>query len=277
MPYTPRTIAQIQSQIIFNKNADANLSVLNSTSQVSYWNLWTFITAMAISLLEQIMSIFIADVETVVSKAVPGTALWIQSEVFKFQAGDVVSINSDFTIDYPIINVSNQIIKACAVVVSPSGAISVKVAKGSPLAPLSGGEVTELNSYLDTILPAGQTTGIISVAADLLQVNAIVYYNGQFNSVIQTNVNAALTDYLSIIPFNGLVKISDIEKVILGVQGVVDVTFSQITVTPFSGSPANLILASALVSRSAQTYSGYLVNDPGNLFSATITYSVAQQ
>lgn len=278
MAYTARTIAQIQAQIIVNKGLQTSLSGLTSTSKAAYWYLFTYITAVAISLLEQIWAILVNEIETDVSKAVPGTINWIQARVIDFQAGNVIQLNTDFTLSYPDPQLP-LIITSAAVTAGSTGALSVKVAKGgtTPTA-LSGGEITELTSYLSAILPAGQIPQIISSAADTLQVNAIVYYNGQYNSVISANVIAALNTYMTLLPFNGLVKVSDIEKTILGVTGVVDVTISQITITPTIGSVANLILASTLVARSYQTYSGYLTNAANpNDFPTTITFQVAAQ
>ncbi len=273
MPYVPQTIAQIQANIIAQKQSQPALNGLTSTSKVAYWNLWTFIFAVASSLLQQIWAGLVDEIETDVAKAVPGTALWIQSEVLKFQDGDVVQINSDFTISYPVIDTTKQIITAAAVVVGSSGSINVKVATGSPLAPISGTQLTELQAYLGAILPAGQVPNVISIAADTLQVNATIYYNGQFNSVIQANVIAALNSYMNLLPFNGLVRTSDIETTILSVDGVVDVSFTQITV-----GAIDLILASLILLRSTQTISGYLNNATApNDFANTLTFIVAQQ
>ena len=221
------------------------------------------------------------QIETTVASAVPGTAAWIQAQVLAFQDGNTIQINPNFTFVYPA-PASPTPITAAAVVVSPSGGINIKVAQGAvgSQTALSGGQLTELTAYLNAILPAGMNPNIISVAADTLQVNAVVYYNGQFNLVIQANVIAALNAYMASLPFNGLVRISDIEKVILGVQGVTDVVFTQITCTPVAagGAAVNLIAGSTTIVRSYQTYAGYLVNAaPTNDFANTLSFVVATQ
>lgn len=278
MSFTPQTWQQIQANIIAQKQSQSALNGLTSTSKVAYWNLWTFIFAVAANLLQQTWAILVGEIEADVSKEVPGTAPWIQAQLLAFQAGDIVQINSDFTIGYPAPDPTAQVITAAAVVVTPSGNILAKVAGGSPLAPITSPQITELTSYLQTILPAGQGVSVISANADTLQVTANIYYNGQYNSVIQANVITALNAYMSLVPFNGLVKISDIEKTILGVSGVVDVVFTTIYCVPVLGSPIYLVQAGTTINRSYQTYSGYLTNAASpNDFASTLTFIVAQQ
>ena len=278
--FTPRKWQDIYASIIQAKQATAALNGLTSTSQTANWNLWAFIVAISQAFMEQRFAILQTQIENTVANAIVGTAAWIQAQVLKFQDGNVIQINPDFTFQYPLPSFPTPI-TSCAVVTSPSGSVSVKVAQGSyPQSALSGTQLTELTAYLSEILPAGLVPNIISVAADTLQINAVVYYNGQFNSSIQNAVQAALDNYMSLLQFNGMVKVSDIEKTILGVSGVVDVTFTQITCTPVAagGNPVNLIAGSAVLSRNYQTYSGYLINAANpNDFPTTITYAVANQ
>ena len=57
MAFTPRTIAQIQTQIQQSVANNATLStLLTSTSVTAIWNLFTYIMAVAIAMLEQIIS-----------------------------------------------------------------------------------------------------------------------------------------------------------------------------------------------------------------------------
>lgn len=279
MSYTPRTIAVIQAQIIANKNLQTNLSGLNSPSNVSYWKLFTYLQAVGINLLENILSLLQIEIEATVAKGVPGTSSWIRDQVLKFQyqvsPPQVVQINSDFTVSYPIPNPALFAITNCAIVPGNAGIISVKVATGTPPAAISGSVKTALISFLNTILPAGAVFQVISVAADTLRVDAEIFYNGQYTGNIQSAVEAALTDYMNDLPFNGVVKVSDIEKTILSVAGVTDVTFSQITATPNGGGGIDMVLASTENSRSYQTYAGYIINDGSNPFSSTLTYTVA--
>lgn len=286
MAFTPRTWQVIYDQIVAAKEAEADLNNLTSFSQAAYWRLWAFIVAVSQAFMEQRFSVLQDEIEETVKDAIPGTPDWIQSIVLQFQAGNIIQINADFTFEYPDPQLP-LIITSAAVEVSPSGAISIKVAKGGTVpVPLSGAEVTELTAYLDEILPAGQIPFIISTSADTLQVGSvanptIVYYNGQYNSVIQANVIAALNQYMTLLPFNGLIKVSAIEDVIQAVAGVVDIRLSAVIATPFGGSPVSLISDDpnpVFLARNYQTFSGYVENSvaPAD-FASTITFQVAQQ
>ena len=289
MSFTPRTISQIQKQIISTKESLPDLDGLTSTSSVAYWNLMTFIQAVASNLNEQAMAVFLDEIESVVALSVPGTAPWIQNEVLKFQYNtstpQVVEVKEDFTIGYATVIPADQIISNCAVIVSSTGVLNIKVTTGVPAAPLNASQLVALNSYLNTVLAAGQYINVVSQNPDELAVYGTVFYNGQYNAAIQANVIAALDAYIlkfstsaqSGGSFNGLVKLSDIENVILAVDGVVDWQPSQVTVTAFGSlAPVNLVLSNTIISRSALAYSGYLKNDSANPFSATLSFAVAQ-
>lgn len=273
------TIAQIEARLIAKFQSTPPFNTINlSPSATAMWLNYLHTVATEIFTLQQLNNTFETEIEATIEKAIPATALWIQAESLKFQydatTPQVAQINSDFTIGYPIFDATKQIITACAVVSNLSGIINIKVVKAGNT-PLSGPELTAFSTYADLFLPAGAIKNIISVVTDLLRVNATIYYNGQYQTTIQASVEAALNAYMATLPFNGTVKVSDVERAILSVAGVTDVVFTQITATPVSGSPINLVLASTELARTYQTYSGSIENDPGNPFSATLTYVVA--
>lgn len=267
MAFQPRSIAQIQASITAFKNSQAALNPLTSTSQVSYWNLWSWIMAVAIALLEQIMLIFFGEINTIESMSHGGTAPWVQNQILLFEYPNIVTINPDFSVNYNPVNPALQIISNCAVTTSSSGVLTIKVVTGgtSPTV-LTANQITALQSYLDTILSPNQFYGIISQTADIMILAGTVFYNGQFNATIQQNVINALNNYIAQFTtspinggnFNGIVKMSDIENVILGVQGVVDWQPLTISITPSGGSASYLINNGLIVSRNFQTVAGYI-------------------
>jgi len=256
-----------------------------SPSQVALFRAFLDTIATEIFTEEGLLNTFQNEIETTVASAPVRTAPWIQNQTLLFEYNTnttpVASVNSDFTVGYPTPNPANRIISAAAIVVSGGGYINIKVATGSPFTPLSSLQLTALTAYLNTILEPSNFN-IINYYSDLAQINAVIYYNGQYNAVIQTNVIAAIKAYYSSLPFNGTVKLSDIEKVILAVPGVTDVTFSQVTATPGTavinvyGTPVNLVLASTILSRNYQTNSGSIIEDPSNTLASTLTFQIAQ-
>lgn len=276
-----RTVAQIQAQIITNWQADPNLSAANSTSQTAKWKLFTFIMAVAIAFFEQLQDVFRTEMEQIADSAISGNAIWVQSQVFKFQysstIAQVVEI-LNFVPTYAVIDSTLQIITRCSVVTNSNNAVDIKVAKSDPPISLSGGEAIALEGYLSEIMFAGIQYTLINADSDKMEVVANVYFNGQYSVVIQTNVKLALTNYMSTLPFNGVAKATDIEATIRSVTGVVDVEMTTIKTrrdtTSYSSSFVMYDLATGINQRQWSTYAGYIVEETtsGHTFSDTLTF-----
>jgi hypothetical protein len=229
------------------------------------------------------MSVFFDEVETIVSQGTSQTAPWIQNKILEFQYSTSTPYlleMIDNIMTYPSIVNADKIISNCAVTVSGVGNLTIKVTSGNPAIPLNSSQLVALNSYLTNFLNPNQQKKIISVAADKLAIYGTVYYNGQLNSSIQGSVIAALNNYITKFStsqtsggsFNGLVKSSDIAKIIEGVLGVVDWQPAQITATPIVGTSTNLMIGSTIYKRSYAAYSGYIENDGSNPFSTTLIF-----
>lgn len=291
MSYTPRTIATIQQQIIDQKNSYTSLNGLSSPSQTAIWRLWTFITAVAISLFEQILSIFSADIEAKLINTVSGTAPWIYNNTFLFQYDStipqvVVVDPITYQITYPTVDVSKRLVTRCAVGIRANQIVEVKVAKSEPPTALASGELSSLQSYMNTIMPAGIQTICISSAADQIRIEADIYYNGQYSSVIQTNVQTAINLYLAGINFGGTFYVSKLEDAILSVVGVKDISFKRITART-DGTTFDLLTNTQIYvqvgnltdinNRKYTSYAGYFLTETtaGNTINDTLNYYIS--
>ena len=270
---TPRDISTIQKQIISSKQAQSVLSGLTSPSQVSNWRLWTFIVAVSQSLLEQIFSLLQLEIETTVATAAPETAAWVQAQVFLFQYSDslsqVVQINSDFSISYPVIDPTLRIITNCAVLSNGNGGLIIKVTKSGGV--LSVPEIAALTSYLNEILGADISFSIVNKVPDILDIIGTIYYIGQYSGTIQNDVVNAITNYLATLKFNSTIKLSDIMDVIRNVGGVTDFKPDNIYATPNGGTASYLVNTSLIISREYQTVSGQITYDTG---ASVLTFSI---
>ena len=278
-----RTIAEIKQEMMDTKDTLSALSGLTSTSQVSIFGNIFYVTAVEVSILEQLIEAYIADIETIITEQAVGSTPWLRAKVLKFQYGDnVVLDTTTFAIDYAIIDATKQIITRCSVKETGNLIVQVKVAKSDPPAALSGAEVTALEDYIDVIKPAGSQAIIISLAADRLEISGTVYYEGQYSADIQTNVETALTSYMSNLStatnFDGTVRIVDVQDAIQGVAGVKDVNFSEIAArantTTFAARTIIYNLASGINIREYLTYAGYVIQEDtaSYTFSDTLTY-----
>ena len=279
-----RTVNEIYAAIVAEKEANADLSGLTSDSNRAIWRLWAWVIAACQAIFEQIMDVYVATIEEYVAKSPAASTLWIQDKMFKFQYDatnpQIVQL-IDLAPQYPVIDATKRIITACSVTSGISNVVNVKIAKGSPYQALSVSELSAAQSYINTIGVAGITYTCISLDADKIYIDAEIFYLGQYSAIIQTSVITALNNYLqtlSIINFDGSIKMSDLEGVIRNVAGVSDVIMNNVKVrddaTPFISSTF-LIQNKTLISKSYNSKSGYLVGETttGNTFADSLVFT----
>jgi hypothetical protein len=275
-----RSINEIQASIIANVQAQPELAAANSTSKRAIWRLWTFVVAVAINFLEQLMDIFQGEVEATVALSAPQTAQWVQDRVFRFQYDatnpQIVQL-INLVPEYPVVDPDLRIVTRCSVRSTVSNQVQVKVAKGEPPAALAALELSALQSYIDIIGVAGVEYLVTSTASDKIFIDADIYYNGQFSAVVQTNVIASITNFLASIPFDGSVKMLDLEIAIRNTEGVNDVVFNNVRARKDAdplASATYLIQANELIARLWPTISGYIVGETtaGNTLADTLTF-----
>lgn len=229
-----RTISEIQAQIITEKNAQSDLNGLDSTSGRAIWRLWTFVVATCIAILEQIMDVYENTIETLVARSAGASTLWVQDKLFKFQfdATDPQIIQLIDTVpQYPVVDETKRIITACSVITDINNVVNIKVAKSNPYEALTTDEKNAAQSYISTIGAAGITYNLTSLDADKIYIDATIYYQGQYSAVISDSVITTINNYLqnlSIVNFNGSIKMSDLESVIRNVTGVNDVVMNNV-------------------------------------------------
>jgi hypothetical protein len=239
-----RSIATIQAQIIAAKQAQSALNGLTSTSQVSIWNLWTYVTAVAMFFQESLWDLFETNLEVVIAAAPVGTDAWLANQSFLFQydasTPQIVTL-TNFVPSYNPIDTTKQIITRASVKTLPSRFVQVKIAKSNPPVALTAPELNSFTGYLNEISFAGVQINATSTNPDLLEVSAQVFYNGQYAAVIQATVIASINTYLQGVPFDGFIRLSKLEEAILNTPGVSDMEFTQVILRPTGTYPANQV------------------------------------
>ena len=124
-----RDISLIQQQMLDAIAADTTLGpLLTSTSKRAIYRLITFIVAVAINMLEQILDLFSAEVESVAAKAAPASASWLQDQILKFQYSatnpQIVQL-INFAPQYPSVDASLRIVSRCSVTTDLSNNVTV--------------------------------------------------------------------------------------------------------------------------------------------------------
>jgi hypothetical protein len=284
-----RSIDTIFNAMVVAKDADSNLSELDSNSKVAIWRLWFFIVAAAINALEQLQDIFQANIELTASKAVAGTAPWVQDRTLKFQHDDtgtnpqIALINDDFSFGYPVIDSSYLVVTRCSVTTGVGNLVSILVARDTsatdttPIQLTSNQEVA-LDSYWKTGGVEGITYNVVNKASDKIGITATVYYQGQYATSISADVDTAINAYLAGIDFAGKISISKIEDAIQDVAGVDDYKLDIVTCRDDATSYASGIkiydLSSGVNLRFYSPIAGYIIEEDtaGFDFDTTITY-----
>lgn len=276
-----RTIAQIQQQMLDNITADNVLGpLLTSTSKRAIFRLLTYVMATAISILEQLMDIFSANIEATVAKGAPSTGAWLQDQIFSFQysadAPQVVQL-INFAPSYPVVDASLRIITRCSVTTDLANSVIIKVAKGEPPEALAFSELTALQSYVNVIGTDGIDYSVRSLNPDQLYVKAQIFYNGQYSDVIAANVIQAINSFLAALPFNGQMRISNLEAAIRNVTGVTDVLLQTVVARADDtdyGSGTALVLNNQSISRLWPTVAGYMIPETtaGQTLSDTLQF-----
>ena len=275
-----RTIEQIQADIIADIQATPELAEANSTSKRAIWRLFAYVQASAILLLEQIIDTFTTANDIKISQAIPATASWLNAKVLEFQYSatnpQIVQL-VNFVPVYLVVDKSLRLITRCSVVTTLSNQVVVKIAKSDPPVALNSAELISLQSYVNQIGIVGVNYNCQSLTADKLYIDAEVYFDGQYSTVISGTVINAINTFLSTLSFNGILKVSDIELAIRSVVGVSDVLLKNVKmrsdVTTFANGTF-LIQNNTVISRIFPTVSGYIVGETttGNTFTDKLTF-----
>jgi hypothetical protein len=280
-----RSVSSIQASILDSVSTDPVLSVtLTSQSKRAVYLLWSYITAVAINILENLIDVFTAAVEAIATTAAPGTAPWLIMWVNQFQYSatnpQIIQFTPQQAPYYPVVDTTLRIISRVSVNTDLANNVIVKVATGSTPAALSSLQLTSLQAFIQPpngIGIAGVNYTVISQEPDLLYCQANIYYNGQYAAVIQAAVIAGINNYLATIPFNGQLRLSDFEIAIRNVTGVTDVLFVNVSArdvgTSF-GSGTPLVTAQDVVARLYSSVAGYIIGETtgGNTFADTLTF-----
>ena len=201
-----RSIEQIQSEIIKEKEKHGALNSLTSTSKVAIWRLWVYIVASCIHLHEKI-------VEKNAQNSRPHTIRWYREQALAFQDGhNLVWKNGQF--NYASSTASAKIIKQCAVIETNTGSLQIKVAgqNGSLPAPINESQLSRFKSYINQIKDAGNKIEIVNRPGDSLDITLEVYVDEQryyladgalIRDVNQKPVEKAAHDFLKKLEFNG--------------------------------------------------------------------------
>lgn len=271
------TIEEIQKRLTLKLLSTPPFLTINmSPSNVALWSKFMDVVSSEIHYMEQLLNDFETEIEGIIAGVTTPTDAWWQARALEFQYTSdptnqqVIKLDlKTFAPAYPAIIPSYRIIKNASAKTLPSNLIQIKVTKGGIV--LTSTELTAFNAYCETICPGGVRFQVINELPDRLGLTAEIFFNGQYSAVIKANVIAAINLFLSTIPFNGVVKISELEDSIQAVEGVTDIVISSVTARRLS-TP---YVSRTIVTRLWQTYAGEIIqeDDAGHTFNDTLTFT----
>lgn len=251
------------------------LTMEMSPSNVALWSKFMDVIASEVHYMEQLLNDYETEIRDVVKNVTTPTNGWWQVQVLNFQYTDDPLNQQVIKLDlktmrpaYPQIIPSYRVIKNASVTTPFNNIVQVKVTKGGAI--LTPSELAALNAYCETICPAGVQFKVVNELPDRLWLDADIYFNAQYTAIIKKSVIDALDLFLKTIPFDGIVRISEIEKVIKAVEGVSDVVINAVSgrwkETPFASR--------TIISRYWKIYAGEIIqeDEPGQSFVDTLEF-----
>ena len=244
-----RTIQQIQNDI--TKQVQKNIPQLTNTSKFSVWYMFTYIFAVATSLLEQIFELLQRDVNKVASTIPPNTFLYLQDKILNlFQYSStttqIIKLQTDATQSnylQPYYDVTDKTLNIVSQVslnnsFTIPGTLIVK-AIGSNRTTLSTDQKNSLIYFLNVIGVPGITYIVNSNPPDAIYGGITINYNKNYpnsNFQIQALFNSFFDNYVSNISFNGNFILTDFMRQLQANDWVNDFVINNLYVALYSST-----------------------------------------
>ncbi len=267
-----RSINQIYSEIITERNKRLELSEFNSDSKMSIMNGIAWCIAAAIYSFESLMDVFMVDIAKVVENRVNGTPIYYINAIKRYQKGDELLVREDgLAFGYAETDESKQIVTQASYIESSSDVnvdnkLILKVATGESgkLEAIESEELVLIQSYINKIKFAGTRIEVISRKGDVLIPRLSVYYDGAaLESDVYSYIEEQLNLYMQNISFDSAIYVSDIIAAIRKAQHVKDV-YIDTDATPEQGvfvahyDTDGALVPAQNIGRMTHTESGYL-------------------
>lgn len=240
-----RTISEIYNELITAKESQPDLTTLTpigdtaddlksdltSNSTVAIWRLWLWIVSVGSHTVELLIDKHRSEIETFVANKEWGTLAFLRQKALDFQFGDSLTWNGSQFV-YPTITPANKIIERAAVVVSGQQ-VQFKVAKlsGAGLPEkLTVGEIASFTSYIDGLVYAGTQYAVISDDPDDVKLDLEIVFDplvlandgSLITNAAEFPVIDTINDFISNLPFNGVLNLTALIDALQLIDGVVD-------------------------------------------------------
>jgi len=231
-----RTINEIHTELKDNFIANTDLQGIygldpslpfdDQFSRVSIENLFLYVVAVSMNILENLFDDHKADVDSAIALLKPHSLKWYVEKARMFQYGDSLVEDKDY---YDPVDEAKQIVSHCAVD-EKAGKLYMKVAKdeGDGLAPLAASELTAFTGYMERVKDAGVNIHYISQAGDDLRLAMDIWYDplviGEDGKMLDDSTREpakeTIKDFIKDLPFNGEFVLVDLVDALQATDGI---------------------------------------------------------
>jgi len=231
-----RTINEIHNELKNNFVAHTDLQAIYALdpaltfdeqfSRVSIENLFLYVVAVSINILEILFDTHKTDVNNALALLKPHSLKWYVEKAKAFQYGDALVEDQDY---YDPVDETKQIVSHCAVD-EKAGKLFMKVAKddNEELAPLVSSELTAFTEYLERVKDAGVNIQYISQAGDDLKLAMDIWYDplviDESGKMLEDSAREpakdAIKEFIRNLPFNGEFVLVELVDALQATEGV---------------------------------------------------------
>jgi hypothetical protein len=235
-------VQELRAAIVANQTLaeayglDATKTFDEQFSHVSIEAVDTYIIAATLAAGEKIQENDKGEITTIVERNRIGTGAWYVEMAKRFQWNENIQYHivvnpADGTIAYNELKPEDRVISQAAYIENASKEVIIKVATGQPgaLTPLSEAQLTDFLNYMKKIKIAGIILKVVNLPADVLRMQANVYYNPAYNqTTLKQKIVQALNEYSIALEFNGVVLRNAIIDAVQRIEGIVDIDITQL-------------------------------------------------
>lgn len=205
-----KTVTQIYNELLNEKTNHADLNGLNSTSTTAIWRLWLYLTAIAHKLLYDMWDKTKEEINQIGAQQIVGTKPWYEGLALNWTGGSIGVIAAS------CIEILTTLDKKVILRVAGDNGSGGYTNLSTP-------DRTALQTYINSKKVVGTDVDIISSTADLLWFGFSIKYTGVL-ATVQADVEQAIKDYISNLPFGATLSMSQLSNALFSVQNVLDVT-----------------------------------------------------
>lgn len=217
-----------------------------SGSRVAKWRIWLWIVAVASWTIENIVESAQLVISAIINGQRPHTLRWYEEETKNWQYGHELEwLNNDHW-GYAQDDEAARLVSQVSATKSGNGEVTIKAVKesGGALAPLATLEKDSLEAYWSKWADAGVEILLVSDDPNQLKIEATVVRDRLILAADGTllrdssinPLDLAIAEFIAAIPFNGIIRITDMEAAAKEAEGIKDFVITNLSISP-AGDP----------------------------------------